>query len=114
MVAFGIVATVNLAIGQGNTAGWRKPVCCDFRKTEKRHGSGHSEDFRAVMPMIGASVLVLLLITYVPSVSTFLPKALAGEGTYSGTVVASSDSQADLRKATAAAKILMRSVITVI
>ena len=50
------------------------------------------------MPMIGASVLVLLLITYVPSVSTFLPKALAGEGSYSGTVVASSDSQADSEK----------------
>ena len=28
----------------GNSAGWRKPVCCDFRKTEKRHGGGHSEN----------------------------------------------------------------------
>ena len=53
---------------------------------------------RAVMPMIVASVMVLLLITYVPSVSTFLPKALAGEGSYSGTVTASSDGQADSEK----------------
>ena len=50
------------------------------------------------MPMIVASVMVLLLITYVPSVSTFLPKALAGEGSYSGNVAASSDSQAGSEK----------------
>ena len=48
--------------------------------------------------MIVASVMVLLLITYVPSISTFLPKALAGEGSYSGNVAASSDSQADSEK----------------
>ena len=34
---------------------------------------------KAVMPMIVASVIVLAAITYVPSISTFLPKALAGE-----------------------------------
>ena len=46
--------------------------------------------------MIGASVIVLLLITYIPGISTFLPKALAGEnGAYSGTVTASSDSADD-------------------
>ena len=36
------------------------------------------------MPMIAASVAVLLLITYVPQISTFLPKALAKDGAYTG------------------------------
>ena len=36
------------------------------------------------MPMIAASVAVLLIITYIPAVSTALPKALAKEGSYTG------------------------------
>ena len=51
--------------------------------------------------MIGASVVVLLLITYIPGISTFLPKVLAGEnGAYSGTVTASSDSADDAQEST--------------
>ena len=68
------------------------------------------------MPMIGASVVVLLLITYIPGISTFLPKALAGEnGAYSGTVTASSDSADDAQDSTGGSEILiMISQITVI
>ena len=47
---------------------------------------------KAVMPMIAASVAVLLLITYVPQISTFLPKALAKDGAYTGTVAAATNS----------------------
>ena len=36
------------------------------------------------MPMIAASVAVLLVVTYVPAVSTALPKALAKNGSYTG------------------------------
>ena len=36
------------------------------------------------MPMIAASVVVLLVVTYVPAVSTALPKALAKDGSYTG------------------------------
>ena len=36
------------------------------------------------MPMIAASVAVLLVVTYVPAVSTALPKALAKDGSYTG------------------------------
>ena len=39
---------------------------------------------KAVMPMIAASVAVLLVVTYVPAVSTALPKALAKDGSYTG------------------------------
>ena len=46
---------------------------------------------KAVMPMIAASVAVLLLITYVPQISTFLPKALAKDGAYTGTVAAATN-----------------------
>ena len=41
--------------------------------------------------MIVASVIVLAAITYVPSISTFLPKALAGDGAYTGNPTVSSD-----------------------
>ena len=47
---------------------------------------------KAVMPMIAASVAVLLLITYVPQISTFLPKALAKVGAYTGAVAAATNS----------------------
>ena len=39
---------------------------------------------RAVMPMIAASVAVLLIVTYIPATSTALPKALAKDGSYTG------------------------------
>ena len=42
------------------------------------------------MPMIVASVAVLLLVTYVPSISTFLPKLISGDS-YSGAVVQAAD-----------------------
>ena len=98
VVAFGIVATVNLAIGQVTPPVGVNLFVAISVKLKKGMEVDIPKISRAVMPMIGASVLVLLLITYVPSVSTFLPKALAGEGSYSGTVVASSDSQADSEK----------------
>ncbi len=34
--------------------------------------------------MIAACVAVLLIVTYIPGISTFLPKALAKDGSYTG------------------------------
>ena len=93
VVAFGIVATVNLAIGQVTPPVGVNLFVAISVKLKKGMEVTIQQISKAVMPMIGASVVVLLLITYIPGISTFLPKALAGEnGAYSGTVTASSDS----------------------
>ena len=91
VVAFGIVATVNLAIGQVTP-----PVGVNlFVAISVKLKNGEKVDIpqisKAVMPMIVASVIVLTAITYVPSISTFLPKALAGDGAYTGNPTISSD-----------------------
>ena len=91
VVAFGIVATVNLAIGQ-----LTPPVGVNlFVAISVKLKNGDKVDIpqisKAVMPMIVASVIVLAAITYVPSISTFLPKALAGDGAYTGNPTVSSD-----------------------
>ena len=91
VVAFGIVATVNLAIGQVTP-----PVGVNlFVAISVKLKNGEKVDIpqisKAVMPMIVASVIVLAAITYVPSISTFLPKALAGDSAYTGNPTVSSD-----------------------
>ena len=91
VVAFGIVATVNLAIGQVTP-----PVGVNlFVAISVKLKNGEKVDIpqisKTVMPMIVASVIVLAAITYVPSISTFLPKALAGDGAYTGNPTVSSD-----------------------
>ena len=53
---------------------------------------------RAVVPMIAACVAVLLIVTYIPITSTFLPKVLAKEGSYTG--VQSSASSVETMEAT--------------
>ena len=101
VVAFGIVATVNLAIGQVTPPVGVNLFVAISVKLKKGNGSYHSADFQGRYAMIGASVVVLLLITYIPGISTFLPKVLAGEnGAYSGTVTASSDSADDAQDST--------------
>ena len=101
VVAFGIVATVNLAIGQVTPPVGVNLFVAISVKLKKGMEVTIQQISKAVMPMIGASVVVLLLITYIPGISTFLPKALAGEnGAYSGTVTTSSDSADDAQDST--------------
>ena len=101
VVAFGIVATVNLAIGQVTPPVGVNLLVAISVKLKKGMEVTIQQISKAVMPMIGASVVVLLLITYIPGISTFLPKVLAGEnGAYSGTVTASSDSADDAQDST--------------
>ena len=92
VVAFGIVATVNLAIGQVTPPVGVNLFVAISVKLKKGMEVTIQQISKAVMPMIAASVAVLLLITYVPQISTFLPKALAKVGAYTGAVAAATNS----------------------
>ena len=86
VVAFGVVATVNLAIGQVTPpVGVNLFVAISIKLKDGLQVT-ISQISKAVMPMIITSVAVLLLVTYVPSISTFLPKIISGDS-YSGDVV---------------------------
>ena len=84
VVAFGVMATVNLAIGQVTPPVGVNLFVAISIKIKKGLEVTLQQISRAVMPMIVASVAVLLIITYIPAVSTALPKALAKEGSYTG------------------------------
>ena len=92
LIAFGIVATVNLAIGQVTPPVGVNLFVAISVKLKKGMEVTIQQISKAVMPMIAASVAVLLLITYVPQISTFLPKVLAKDGAYTGTVAAATNS----------------------
>ena len=84
VVAFGVMATVNLAIGQVTPpVGVNLFVAISIR-IKKGLEVTLQEISKAVMPMIAASVAVLLIVTYIPAASTALPKALAKNGSYTG------------------------------
>lgn len=87
VVAFGVVATVNLAIGQVTPPVGVNLFVAIAVKLKNGMKVTIQQISKAVMPMIAASLVVLLIVTYIPSVSTFLPKAFAGDS-YSGNVKA--------------------------
>ncbi|MBP3543940.1 MAG: TRAP transporter large permease [Lachnospiraceae bacterium] len=77
LTAFGIVATVNLAIGQVTPpVGVNLFVAISVKIKEGIHVT-LQEISRAVVPMIAASVIVLLLLTYIPQITLFLPNLLS-------------------------------------
>ena len=84
VVAFGVMATVNLAIGQVTPPVGVNLFVAISIKIKKGLEVSLQQISKAVMPMIAASVAVLLIITYIPAVSTALPKALAKDGSYTG------------------------------
>ncbi len=99
VVAFGVMATVNLAIGQVTPpVGVNLFVAISIR-IKKGLEVTLQQISRAVMPMIAASVVVLLVITYIPSVSVALPKALAKEGSYTGDQSADTGSESTSKDA---------------
>ena len=85
LVAFGIMATVNLAIGQVTPPVGVNLFVAISIKIKKGLEVTLQQISKAVIPMIAASVAVLLLITYVPKISTCLPEAFAGKS-YTGKV----------------------------
>ena len=84
VVAFGVMATVNLAIGQVTPPVGVNLFVAISIKIKKGLEVTLQQISKAVMPMIAASIAVLLVVTYVPAVSTALPKALAKDGSYTG------------------------------
>ena len=93
VVAFGVMATVNLAIGQVTPPVGVNLFVAISIKIKKGLEVTLQQISRAVMPMIAASVAVLLIITYIPAVSTALPKALAKEDSYTGDQASDTESQ---------------------
>ena len=84
LVAFGIVATVNLAIGQVTPPVGVNLFVAISVKIKKGLEVTLQEISKAVIPMIAACVVVLLMVTYIPQISTCLPKLFAGSS-YTGT-----------------------------
>ncbi|MDC7286246.1 TRAP transporter large permease subunit [Blautia schinkii] len=84
VVAFGVMATVNLAIGQVTPPVGVNLFVAIGIKIKKGLEVTLQQISRAVVPMIAATVAVLLVVTYVPAVSVGLPKLLAKDGAYSG------------------------------
>ena len=85
MIAFGIVATVNLAIGQVTPpVGVNLFVAIGLKvKDEVKSALTGKDEYlkvtlpmisRAVLPMIVASLIVLMMITYIPQISLLLVK----------------------------------------
>ena len=84
VVAFGVMATVNLAIGQVTPPVGVNLFVAIGIKIKKGMEVTLQEISKAVMPMLAACIAVLLIVTYIPVTSTALPKALAKNGAYSG------------------------------
>ena len=84
LVAFGILATVNLAIGQVTPPVGINLFVAISIKIKKGLEVSLQQISRAVVPMIAACVVVLLMVTYIPQISVCLPKAFAGSS-YTGT-----------------------------
>ena len=99
VVAFGVLATVNLAIGQVTPPVGVNLFVAIGIKIKKGMEVTLQEISKAVMPMLVACIAVLLVVTYVPVTSTVLPKALAKNGAYSGD--ASSDDSSSVTAAAA-------------
>ncbi len=98
VVAFGVMATVNLAIGQVTPPVGVNLFVAIGIKIKKGMEVTLQEISKAVMPMLAACIAVLLVVTYIPVTSTALPRALAKNGAYSGDS-ASSDSGSDAASA---------------
>lgn len=84
IVAFGVMATVNLAIGQVTPpVGVNLFVAISIKIKQGAQVTIQTIS-KAVVPMICACLAVLMFITYVPQISTALPIALASDGSYTG------------------------------
>ena len=71
IVHFGIIMTVNLAIGFVTP-----PVGSNLFVASAVSGMKVEEIARAVMPMVVLMILLLMVITYVPALSLFLPSLM--------------------------------------
>ncbi|MEE3393751.1 MAG: TRAP transporter large permease subunit [Lachnospiraceae bacterium] len=90
LVAFGVMATVNLAIGQVTPPVGVNLFVAISIKIKKGLEVTLQQISRAVVPQIIACLVVLTMLTYIPAISTCVPKALAKKGSYTGTVTTTS------------------------
>ena len=72
VIAFGIMATVNLAIGQVTPPVGVNLFVAIGVKLKNGLQVTLQQISRAVVPMVAACIVVLLMITYIPGISTFL------------------------------------------
>jgi TRAP-type C4-dicarboxylate transport system, large permease component len=70
-VWFGIMMTTNLAVGQVTP-----PVAVNLYVGAKISGLTMEQISKAALPLIGAALLALAVITAFPELSTFMPKLL--------------------------------------
>ncbi|WP_019413280.1 TRAP transporter large permease [Paenisporosarcina sp. TG20] len=68
---FGVFITVNLAIGL-----FTPPVGLNLYVAAGISGSSIMEISKGIIPFVVASIIALMLITYIPAISTFLPDLL--------------------------------------
>ncbi|MEE1032194.1 MAG: TRAP transporter large permease subunit, partial [Ruminococcus sp.] len=94
VVAFGVMATINLAIGQVTPPVGVNLFVAIGVKIKKGVQVTLQQISKAVVPQIIASVIVLLVVTYIPQISVTLPKVFAGD-TYSGAVTTASGNTSD-------------------
>ena len=76
LVAFGIMATVNLAIGQVTPPVGVNLFVAISVKIRDNIKVSLQEISHSVIPMIVACIIVLLLLTYIPQITLFLPNLL--------------------------------------
>lgn len=70
-LVFGVVSTVNLAIGMATP-----PVGLDLYVACNASGVSLAKISKQTIRFVGASIVALLLLTYIPSISTFLPNLM--------------------------------------
>lgn len=74
-IHFGAIILVNLSVGFITP-----PFCSSVFMAQKISGARYVEIVRDVLPFVFASLVVVLLTTYIPAVSTFIPSLVAGKG----------------------------------
>lgn len=72
-VHFGAIILVNLSVGFITP-----PFCSSVFMAQKISGARYVDIVRDVLPFVAASLVVVILTTYVPAISTFIPKLAGG------------------------------------
>ncbi|MFR6273820.1 MAG: SLC13 family permease [Blautia sp.] len=114
LVAFGILATVNLAIGQVTPPVGVNLFVAISIKIKKGLEVSLQQISRAVVPMIAACVVVLLMITYIRQISPVSCRRHWPESSYSGTSTAPTVRRTVQHRTAVPSDFTMRSAITVI
>jgi len=72
-VHFGMIVTLNISLGMITP-----PFGLDIFVASSTLGKPVEQIIRGVWPFVGVNILVLLLITYIPQISLFIPKLIYG------------------------------------